>query len=164
MFKFYQEQHEANTIVSPSNGTFVALNEVPDPVFSEGLVGSGFAIIPSDGMIKAPVSGKIVTTSESKHLVGIKTEDNYVVLVHVGIGTAALAGQGFEYLITENQTVKKGEDLLRFDLDFIKQKAHSSLVVTTVTNIAKDKVVLGWTENLTELVSGETPVVNVIIK
>lgn len=164
MFKFYQERHEANTIVSPSNGTFVSLNEVPDPVFSEGLVGNGFAIIPSDGIIKAPVSGKIVTTSESKHLVGIKTEDNYVVLIHVGIGTAALAGQGFEYLITEDQTVIKGENLLRFDLDFIKQKAHSSLVVTTVTNITKEKVVLGWTENLTELVAGETPVVNVIIK
>lgn len=164
MFKSFQNQYEENTIVSPSKGTFIPLNEVPDPVFSEGLVGSGFAVIPSEGIIKAPVSGKIVTTSASKHLVGIRTEDNYVVLVHVGIGTAALAGQGFEYLITENQTVKKGQDLLRFDLDFVREKAYSSLVVTTVTNIPKSKVLLKWTEDLTELVSGETPVVNVIVK
>lgn len=164
MFKFYQEQHESNTIVSPSNGNFISLNEVPDPVFSEGLVGKGFAVIPSDGIIKSPVSGKIVTTSESKHLLGIRTEDNYVVLIHVGIGTAALAGQGFEYLITKDQAVKKGEDLLKFDLDFVKEKAQSSLVITTVTNIAKDKVLLKPLEDFAELVAGETPALNVIIK
>ncbi|AKN30274.1 hypothetical protein Ccar_05315 [Clostridium carboxidivorans P7] len=164
MFKMYQEQREANIIVSPSNGTFVELTEVPDPLFSQGLVGNGFAVIPADGIVKAPVSGKIVTTAESKHLVGIKTEDNYVVLIHVGIGTAILEGEGFEYLIAGNQTVKKGQDILKFDLDFVKEKAHSSLIVTTITNAPKNKTVLLWNDDVTELVAGETPVVNVIIR
>ncbi|MCB2360561.1 PTS glucose transporter subunit IIA [Clostridium estertheticum] len=163
MFKNYNRQEEENTIVSPSNGTFIPLSEVPDPVFNQGLLGKGFAIMPSDGIIKAPISGKIVTTSESKHIVGIETKNGYSILIHVGLGTAALLGQGFKYLITENQTVTKGDPLLEFDLNFIKEKAFSPLVLTTLINIVEDQMLLNW-QNADKLIAGETPVVNIILR
>lgn len=164
MFKSCQQQKkEANTIVSPSNGTFISPTEVSDLIYSYGLVGKGFGVIPSTGIIKAPISGKVVVTSESKHIIGIRTQEEYYIFIYVGIETAKLAGQGFKYLITENQTVTKGEDLLRFDLNFIKEKVPNSLVLTMLTNIKEDDVLLGWHDNM-ELIAGETPVIDLIIR
>lgn len=163
MFKSYSRREEENTIVSPSNGVFIPLSEVPDPVFNQGLLGKGFAIMPSDGLIKSPISGKIVTTSESKHIVCIESINGYSILIHIGLGTAALLGQGFKYLITENQTVTKGDPLLEFDLNFIKEKAFSPLVLTTLINIVDDQMLLNW-EIVDELIAGETPVVNIILR
>ena len=122
------------TIVSPLKGEVRPLADATDPVFSEGVMGQGVIIIPSEGVLSAPFDGVVSAIFPTKHAIGLVSDDGVEVLMHVGMDTVSLAGKGFETLVKQGQQVKQGEHLLSFDIAFIKAQG---LVVETpviVTN------------------------------
>lgn len=100
-------------------------------------MGDGFAIVPAEGTIVSPVDGKIVNLFPTKHAIGILSDSGREILIHVGIDTVNLKGQGFETLVSENDTVKKGQPLLKVDLDYIKEHATSIMTPIVFTNLGE---------------------------
>lgn len=121
--------------VSPMQGTILPLAEVPDPVFSQKMMGDGFAINPTDGTVVSPVDGKVVTLFPTKHALGLESVHGREILIHVGIDTVKLEGQGFEALVEQGAEVKKGQPLLRVDLNAIKDKVPSIITPIVFTNL-----------------------------
>ena len=128
--------------VSPIKGEIKPITEVPDAVFSGKMMGDGFAIVPSEGTIVSPVDGKIVNLFPTKHAIGILSDSGREILIHVGIDTVNLKGQGFETLVSENDTVKKGQPLLKVDLDYIKEHATSIVTPIVFTNLASGESIV----------------------
>jgi len=120
-------------VLSPLEGTVVPLEQVPDPVFSEHMLGDGLAILPRSSRLLAPVDGTIANLNKALHAVVIRTQ-NTEILLHVGLETVALNGEGFKAFIKEGDTVTAGQKLLEFDLDVLQKKAASSLVLVVVTS------------------------------
>lgn len=106
-------------IKAPVSGQIVALDQVPDPVFSEKALGDGVAVIPEDGRIVSPVNGEIATVAATKHAFGFASEDGLDVLVHVGLETVALDGEGFTVYVKEGDKVKAGDLIAEVDLKFL---------------------------------------------
>lgn len=128
--------------VSPIKGELKPITEVPDAVFSGKMMGDGFAILPTEGTIVSPVDGKIVNLFPTKHAIGILSNAGREILIHVGIDTVNLKGQGFEALIAENDQVKKGQPLLKVDLEYLKKHVPSIITPVVFTNLAQDEVVV----------------------
>jgi len=121
-------------LLTPIVGKVIDLSDVPDQVFSEKMVGDGFAIIPSEGKVYAPVSGKVVQIFPTKHAIGIESEDGIEILIHFGIDTVELKGEGFEAFITAGDTIKKGDLLLNVDLDVVSKHGKSTVTPVVFTN------------------------------
>ncbi|MDR7003074.1 glucose-specific PTS transporter subunit IIBC [Neobacillus niacini] len=129
--------------VTPLKGEIKPITEVPDQVFAGKMMGDGFAIVPSEGTVVSPVDGKIVNLFPTKHAIGILSDNGREILIHVGIDTVNLKGQGFETLVAENDRVVKGQPLLKVDLDYVKANATSTITPIVFTNLAEgEKVVL----------------------
>ena len=117
------------------SGEVISLKEIGDGVFSEGMVGEGLAIIPANETVCAPVSGKItVLMEDSKHAVGMTLSNGVEILIHVGIDTVSMHGEGFEYLCKVGDVVKAGTPLLKFSKAKIKAAGHPDTAVFVVTN------------------------------
>ena len=130
-------------IVAPLKGEIKPITEVPDQVFAGKMMGDGFAIVPSEGTVVSPVDGKIVNLFPTKHAIGILSDGGREILIHVGIDTVNLKGQGFETLVSENDRIVKGQPLLKVDLDYVKEHATSTITPIVFTNLAEgEKVVL----------------------
>ena len=112
---------------SPLAGWCMPLSEVPDPVFAERMAGDGVAIDPTGNILYAPCDGVIVPLKDAKHALTIHTASGHDILLHVGIDTVKLAGEGFEALVQAGQHVTTGQPLLRFDLDLIARRARSAV-------------------------------------
>ena len=143
MFNFFKNKNkkeEKVSIVSPVNGKIVKLEEVPDPVFAEKMVGDGFAVIPSDGEVFAPVSGEVTLQPEGYHAIGIKTEEGVEVLVHFGLETVELKGEGFTPHVKVGDKVNKGDKVLSVDIEKIKDKVPSLITPCIVANLEKNKL------------------------
>jgi len=128
-------------VVSPLEGTVVPLEQVPDSVFSEHMLGDGLAVLPKSNCLLAPISGTIANLNKALHAIVIRTPETEV-LLHVGLETVALNGEGFKAFIKEGDTVTTGQKLLEFDLDVLQHKAASPLVIVVVTS-PMDAVVSG---------------------
>lgn len=124
--------------VSPAKGKIIALEEVPDKTFSQKLLGDGFAIDITDGKIIAPISGKLETVFPSGHAFGIKGA-NGEVLLHIGIDTVSLNGEGFDVKVKQGDFVKQGDVLVNVDLDKIHQLGKSTLTIVLFTEGNKVK-------------------------
>jgi len=122
-------------LLAPLSGQVVALEDVPDPVFAEGLVGAGCAILPSEGALVAPATAVVSALPKGNHAVGLTLESGVEVILHVGLETVQLKGEGFEALVKKDQQVEAGQPLLRFDLEFLAEHA-ASLVSPVVTTAA----------------------------
>jgi multiphosphoryl transfer protein len=120
-------------IRAPFDGWCCALDEVPDPVFAERLLGDGLAIDPTSGILVAPCAGEIITLPPSAHAVSIRAAGGIDVLIHIGIDTVQLAGRGFEALVRPGTQVRAGEELIRFDLDIAARGAKSLMTPIVVT-------------------------------
>src|SRR5882762_9655541 len=120
-------------ILAPFDGWCGTLDEVPDPVFAERLLGDGVAIDPTSGILVAPCAGEIVTLPASAHAVSIRTAQGIDVLVHVGIDTVQLGGRGFEARVRPGASVRAGDELIRFDLDVVARGARSLMTPILVT-------------------------------
>lgn len=121
-------------VLAPVAGEVIPLAEAGDPVFASGVLGEGVAIKPSDSRIVAPVSGVLRTVAKTGHAFGIKTDDGVEVLVHVGIDTVKMAGQGFEVAVVKGQRVEAGDLLVTVDFGVVKAAGYASTVLMTVTN------------------------------
>ena len=121
-------------VFAPANGHLLELEEVDDPVFSGKLMGDGYALRPSDKDIYAPVGGEVVMLADSKHAVGIKTEEGLEILVHMGIDTVDLAGAGFEVFVKEGDHITKDTKIATMDLDLIKKEGKQTDIMVIVTN------------------------------
>ena len=120
------------TLVAPIKGWVAPLDEVPDPVFAERILGDGLAIDPTDATVHAPCDALVA--SVARHAVTLRAANGAEILIHVGLETVALHGQGFVTHVREGQTVRTGEPLITFDLDFLASKAKSLISPIVVTN------------------------------
>lgn len=141
LFKGNNEEVQKEKIVPLTNGELVNISQVPDEVFSSKMMGDGFAMKTTDGIILSPVEGTIVTVFPTKHAVAINSIDGREVLIHLGVDTVNLKGEGFETFVEENQKVKVGDKLVKMDVDFIEKNAKSSMPIVVFTNLAEDESV-----------------------
>ena len=116
------------------NGTVVLLADVKDEAFASGVLGDGIAIEPTDGELVAPADGEISSTFETHHAVGMTTADGAELLMHIGIDTVKLGGKHFTYLVNEGDKVKKGQPLIRFELEAIKAEGYPVTTPLIVCN------------------------------
>ncbi|WP_377892234.1 PTS glucose transporter subunit IIA [Alkalihalobacillus sp. R86527] len=121
-------------IFAPLNGKVVELETVPDPTFSQKMMGDGVAIEPTDGEVVSPVNGKVIQFFHTKHAVGIQSESGLELLIHVGLETVGMGGEGFEGHVKEGDKVKVGDPLISVDLDLVKEKAASTITPVIITN------------------------------
>ncbi|WBO21857.1 phosphoenolpyruvate--protein phosphotransferase [Sphingomonas abietis] len=124
----------AGPIASPLAGWLTSLDAVPDPVFAERMLGDGVAIDPIEGIVRAPVAGRIVTLHPARHAVTIESDAGAVLLIHVGLETVALGGEGFVAHVAEGDRVAAGDRLLSFDLDAVGRRAKSLITPIVLTN------------------------------
>lgn len=123
MFSLFKK--EKFKIASPLDGQLILLKDVPDSVFSQKLMGDGFAIIPQSQVVVSPISGVAESVFPTGHAVGIKTKDGIECIVHIGLDTVELNGEGFTSLISQGDYVKAGEPIVQFDNQFIKDKGYN---------------------------------------
>ncbi|WP_428908858.1 PTS sugar transporter subunit IIA [Niallia sp. Krafla_26] len=123
--------------VMPIDGEIIPITDIEDPVFSQKMMGDGFGIIPENGSVVSPVDGEIVNVFQTKHAIGIKSNQGSEILIHVGLDTVNLKGKGFTVLVTDGDKVSKGQEILKFDLEFIKENAPSSVVPVVFTDNTK---------------------------
>ncbi|MEH7085962.1 glucose-specific PTS transporter subunit IIBC [Neobacillus drentensis] len=138
-----QKARESEVFAAPLKGEIKPITEVPDQVFAGKMMGDGFAIVPAEGTVVSPVNGKIVNLFPTKHAIGILSDTGREILIHVGIDTVNLKGQGFETLVAEDDIIEQGQPLLKVDLNYIKEHATSTITPIVFTNLAEgEKVVL----------------------
>lgn len=133
-----QNQMSSIVIASPLSGTVMELSEVPDEAFAEKLMGDGAAILPDSDVVCAPDDGKIAFVFDTGHAIGFETTSGLNILVHVGIDTVSLGGSGFEVLVAEGQSVKKGEPCIKLDLKYLRAHAPSLATPVIVTETDAD--------------------------
>ncbi|MFS0865134.1 PTS glucose transporter subunit IIA [Fredinandcohnia sp. 179-A 10B2 NHS] len=136
MFKklFGSNKKTEETLFAPVSGKVLALEEVPDPVFSQKMMGDGLAIEPTEGKVVSPVKGEIIQLFPTKHAIGIKTEIGLELLIHIGLETVSMKGEGFTAHISEGDKVEVGTPLVTFDLELVKEKAASTITPMVITN------------------------------
>lgn len=115
-------------------GTVVPMENIPDEVFSQGILGQCIGIDPAEGKVFAPVDGEITQAPDSGHALGLMSIGGVEVLIHVGVDTVDMNGDGFTPRVKEGDKVKKGQLLLEMDLDKIAAAKHPAVVITVITN------------------------------
>ena len=127
-----EEGVKDTVIYAPMNGEMVDLAAVPDPTFSEGILGQGTAIIPSEGKLYSPVDGTVASVFETKHAISLLTDSGAELLMHVGLDTVSLGGKYFEAKVKDGDQVKRGDLLLEFNLDAISKdfKTFTPVLIT----------------------------------
>lgn len=125
--------------VSPMKGEMKLISETPDTSFSQKMMGDGVVFYPSEGVLYAPCDGEIKMIFPTKHAIGLESKEGVEILLHVGIDTVLLNGEGFEIKVDTDQQVKKGDILMTFDLQYIKEKATSEASVMVFTNLNQDQ-------------------------
>jgi PTS system glucose-specific IIC component len=121
-------------IVAPANGEFIPIDRVEDEVFSQKMMGEGFAVVPENGVIVSPVSGTIVSVFPTKHAIGIQTEDGIEVLLHMGIDTVDLGGEAFDIKVQEGEKIKAGKIVASADLAKIQEAGKRTTMIVVFTN------------------------------
>jgi sugar PTS system EIIA component len=131
MFSFLKKN---NKLVAPIDGIVIDISEVPDKVFAERMAGDGVAIESSGNIVVAPADGKLTMIFKTNHAFGITTSEGIEILVHIGIDTVALEGNGFERLAEEGQEIKAGKPIIKLNRDEIVKKGYSLVTPVIITN------------------------------
>ncbi|AJD91228.1 PTS glucose transporter subunit IIA [Jeotgalibacillus malaysiensis] len=121
-------------IKSPLSGNLLTLEEVPDPVFSQKMMGDGIAIEPTEGKVVSPIDGEVVQVFPTKHAIGLKAKNGAEILIHIGLETVSMEGNGFDAHVSEGSKVSVGDPLVTFDLDLVKSEAKSIITPVIITN------------------------------
>jgi PTS system glucose-specific IIA component len=156
----FKKSKDEEKLYAPMNGEVVKLEDVPDPVFSEKMMGEGVAIQPSVGEVVSPVDGKVVQVPDTKHAIGLETEKGTEILIHVGLETVSLKGEGFTVNVNTGDEVRVGQSLMTFDMEYIQKHADSTvspMVITNSKDLDKDISV----QEVTEAKAGETEVISI---
>lgn len=134
MFSFLKKKEEGIVVSAPIKGKTVELSQVNDPTFSECMLGKGVAIIPSEGKVYAPADGEISMMFDTHHAVSMVTTDGIEILIHIGLETVSLKGEGFEAHVQSGDQVKKGDLLLSMDLAKIKAEGLDIISPVVICN------------------------------
>ena len=154
MFSFLKKKESARIVLaSPVKGTVVSLKQVNDPTFSEEMLGKGVAVIPTEGKIYAPADGEISLLFDTLHAVSMTTTDGVEILIHVGLDTVKLKGDGFVAHVATGDKVKKGDLLLSVELEALKASGYDTVTPMVVCN--SDDYAEVKTEALTEVEPGK---------
>lgn len=136
MFSLFKKKKKIS-IVAPMTGEIFEIDKVPDEVFAGKMVGDGLAIKPSEGIVVAPCSGKIIQVFPTNHAMGILTPEGVEILIHIGLDTVNLKGNGFKSFVQAGDDVNKGDKLLEVDLEYVIENAKSIISPVIVTNMEK---------------------------
>ena len=149
MFGLFKKKKQENqetsalNLVAICDGKVMPLSEVPDPVFSQKMAGDGVAIEPTSDVIVAPADGELSLVFNTKHAFAMTLENGIELLVHVGLETVSLNGEGFEQLAEAGQKIKAGTPILKIDRDFIKSKGLPLITPILITNPDSTKSITG---------------------
>ncbi len=125
---------EPKTVYAPIDGQITLLENVPDPTFSEKLIGDGIAIEPMNDLITSPVNGEVCMVFPTKHAIGLRMDDGTELLIHIGIETVNLNGKGFETFVRKGQRVRMGQKLVSFDRKLVVTEGFLTTVMILATN------------------------------
>ena len=153
-----KEETPNNTLLAVADGDLIPLSEVPDPVFSQKLAGDGAAIIVKGNTIVAPASGELSLIFKTKHAFAMTLDNGLEILVHIGVDTVSLNGEGFEQLVEQGIKVKAGTPIMKIDRDFILSKGLSLATPVLITNVDSAKSITPVTSG--SVVAGDNIVVN----
>ena len=135
MISIFKKKKKQEVITSCISGKIVPIEKVNDGVFSEKILGDGVGIYPHEEIVLSPCDGEIVSVmEETKHALGIKTSNDMEILIHVGINTVSMKGQGFEVFVKPGDKVSKGDKLISFSRSLIKDNNLDDVVIMVVTN------------------------------
>ena len=127
-------EEQEKILYAPVKGNVIPREEIPDETFASGVLGDGVGIEPEEGLVVAPFDGEISLVTDTRHAVGITGPGEMEVLIHVGVNTVNMQGDGFTLLVKEGDRVKAGQKLLTFDIDKIKAAGYSTTTAVLVTN------------------------------
>lgn len=150
---------EPNILYLPIDGEVIPLKDIGDGVFSEGILGQGCGIKPTDETVYAPLEGTVTQIADTRHAVGLISNDGVEVLIHVGMDTVDMNGDGFTVLVQNEQKVKCGQPLVKFSLSKIKSAGHPTTTAFVVTNTDEfssvNVLAIGDTKKLTPAIRVE---------
>ncbi|TKH04760.1 PTS glucose transporter subunit IIA [Peribacillus simplex] len=132
--KLFGKKESLEQLLAPINGQVINIEDVPDPVFSGKMMGDGIAILPEEGLVVSPIDAEVIQVFHTKHALGLRTKHGIELLIHIGLETVNLEGEGFEVHVAEGQNVKAGDKLVTFDIEFLKAKAPSIVTPIVITN------------------------------
>ncbi|WP_300381313.1 PTS glucose transporter subunit IIA [Clostridium sp.] len=147
-----------NTLIAPVTGKAIPLSEVPDPVFAEKLAGDGMAIIAEGDTVVAPADGELTLVFKTKHAFAMTLDNGLEILVHIGLETVSLNGEGFEQLAEQGERIKAGTPIIKIDRDFIISKGLSLATPVLITNVDATKTISSVESGNVE--AGKSVVVN----
>lgn len=139
-------KNKSSEINTPVNGEVVDLKEVSDPVFSDKMMGEGFAVKPLDGKICAPIKGTVKSVFPSLHALTLEAEDGLDILIHIGLDTVELNGNGFSSTISEGRKVKAGDPLVQVDLALLAENKKDDIVIVVFPELKDKKVEINFGE------------------
>lgn len=159
MLGFFKKKNIQSNLYAFASGTSMPLSEVPDKVFSTGLLGDGIAIRPRIGELYSPADGDITLAADTGHAIGIRMANGMELILHIGLDTVSLNGKGFQVLVKTGDHVQQGTPLVRFSKEVIAQAQLSDIIILAVTNsseypqihwnknadLEKDVVIGSWT-------------------
>ncbi|MDM7883108.1 PTS glucose transporter subunit IIA [Staphylococcus borealis] len=154
-----KEVNKEIEIYASLTGEYINIEDIPDPVFAQKMMGEGFGINPTEGEVVSPIEGKVDNVFPTKHAIGLKADNGLEILVHIGLDTVQLDGQGFEILVSSGDTVQVGDPLLKFDLEYIKNNAKDVISPIIITN--SDQTESIHVNDVKAVIKGETKVVDV---
>lgn len=134
MFNLFKKKEKKHVIGSPAKGKAVSLKEVNDPTFAEEMLGKGAAVIPEEGKIYAPADGEIGMVFDTLHAVSMTTDFGAEILIHIGLDTVKMKGEGFTGHVKAGDHVKKGDLLLEVDLEKVKAAGYDTITPVLVCN------------------------------
>ncbi len=157
MFGFKKKKEENNNIlklVAPVTGKSLPLTDVPDPVFAQKMAGDGVAVMPEDDVIVAPADGELTLVFDTKHAFAMTLNNGIELLIHIGLETVTLKGEGFEQLVQCGTKVKAGTPIIKVDREFIKSKDLPLITSVLISNPNNTKSITSI-ENI-DIIAGET--------
>ncbi len=135
MFSFLKKKEKSSSLNAFLSGKVIPIEEVEDKVFSSKMMGDGLAILPTDEIVTAPADGVIsAVMTDSKHAVGLRLDNGMDLLIHIGLDTVTMKGEGFHLFVKEGDKVKLGDKLINFDSKLIRKKGFNTVTIMVVTN------------------------------
>lgn len=153
MFGFENKKDKKQQLLAVMNGRTVNVLSMPDEIFSKKIIGDGFAVDPFDGTVVSPADGKLADVQSTGHAYEIETYDGLNILVHIGINTVSMSGDGFKSFVEKGDRVKAGEKIAEVNLDMVREAGFPTYTIVLITNM---NIIKSVKVNYTEVKAGET--------